>query len=289
MTFEGGMMMKLDALKTLIRVWPGIVVLSLMLSGNVASAQTTQPKPPPKTPVQKRVTPVVEAPTSQQWLSVAAVRLKPEMINDWVELQKTTVIPALKKAGVKMREVWQTAQFGEQFEYFIATPIDSLAQYDGEPPLRKALGEERYRAYLEKSRKMVASVHTSADLVRADLSHLGKMNGPPKFAVLTSVYVAPGRGQDLENLIKAEVLPAVKKTDITGYFVSQTAFGGDVDLYTTVALYDSFADIGKGSYVVRGMGQAAYDRFIRKTTGIVKRLERSIIRYNAELSFGSEQ
>lgn len=281
--------MRRDGLKTLPVVWLSMVVLSVTLLSQVAWAQTMQPKPAQKTQPQKKTVTTVEAPQIQQWMSVAVVRVKPEMINEWIDLNKTVSIPALKKAGVKQREVWQTAQFGEQFEYVIVTPIDSLAQFDGEPPLRKGLGEEGYRAYLEKSRRMITSVHTYAELARTDLSHMGKMNGPPKFAVVTSVYVAPGRGQDLESLIKAEVLPAVKKTDIAGYFVSHTAFGGDVDLYTTVALYDTFADIGKGSYVVRGMGQAAYDRFIRKTTGIVKRLERSIMRFNAELSFGGEQ
>jgi hypothetical protein len=263
-------------------------LLSVVLS-NSAPAQTPAPKPPPKTTVQKKSPPVVEAPPPiQQWMSVSIVQVKPEMINEWLELNKTVVIPALKKAGVKQRDVWQTAQFGQQFEYIVITPIDDFAQYDGEPPLRKGLGEEGYRAYLEKSRKMVAAVRTYAYLPRADLSHMGKTGWTPKFAVVTSVSVAPGRSQEFESLIRTEVVPAVKKTEISGYFVSQTGFGGDVNQYTTVALYDSFADIGKGSYVERGMGQAAYARFIRKTTGIVVRLERTISRHNSELSFGGQ-
>jgi hypothetical protein len=267
-------------------VWLCVGIFSVTLSSRIAPAQAPKPKEPQKTGVQKKSPPAAEAPPIQRWMSVSVVQIKPEMINEWIDLNKTVVIPALKKAGLKQREAWQTAQFGQAFEYILVTPIDSFAQYDGEPLIRKGLGEEGYNAYLEKARRIVASVRTYAELVRPDLSHTGKTNGPPKFAVVTSVSIAPGRAQEFESLIRTEVVPAVKKTEISGYFVSQTGFGGDVNLYTTVALYASFAEIGKGSYVVRGMGQAAYDRFIRKTTGIVVRLERIVARYNPELSFG---
>jgi hypothetical protein len=216
-------------------------------------------------------------------MSISVVRVKPDLINEFIEFVKNETIPALKKAGVKERTAWQTAQFGEGFEYTFITPIDSLTEYDGEPPIRKALGDESYRVYLEKSRRMTTSVHTYAVLVRPDLSNLGTTE-PPKLAVLNIVQVAPGRSQDFESIVKTEVLPAIKKAGVAGYSVRQHMFGGDANVYTTVTPYESFADVGKGSPIQQAMGAAGYSRFLRRTVGVVTRVDRVIVRLNVELS-----
>ncbi len=264
-----------------------VLVLSVMLLSQIATAQTAPPKSEAKPVPRKRPTAAAKAPAAPQWMSISVVRVKPDMTNEWIELNKNTVIPALKKAGVKERSCFTTAQFGEAFEYVLITPIETLAQYDGEPPMRKALGEEGYQAYLEKARRMVTSVHTFAEQSRMDLSYEGKMTGPPALAVVATVQVVPGRTQEFENLIKSTVLPAVKKAEAKGYYVSQSLFGGDISGYTTVTLYDSFADIAKGSPLLKGMGAAGYASFLRRTAGIVVHAERAVYRYNAELSFGN--
>ena len=267
----------------------GVLVLTATLFSRIAMAQTAPPKAAPKPPPPKKAAPTEVAPVAPPHLtSISVVRVKPEMVNEWIELNRKTVLPALKKAGVRERGCFQTAQFGESFEYVFITPIDSLAQYDGEPPLRKALGEG-YDAYVEKARRMVTSVHTFLDQERQDLSYEGKMTGPPALAVVATVTVAPGRTEDFENLIRTTVLPALKKTEAKGYYVSQTLLGGDISGYTTVTFYDNFADMAKGSPLVEGMGLAGYASFLRKTAGIVVRAERAVYRYNAELSFGPEQ
>ena len=265
-----------------------VLVLTGMLSSQIARAQSAPVKSTPKPPARKKAAPPAEASAAPFLTAVSVVRIKPEMINEWIDLNKNTIIPGLKKAGVKERGCFQTAQFGESFEYVFITPIETLSQYDGESPLRKALGQGGYEAYLEKARRIVTSVHTFADQARLDLSYAGKMTGPPALAVVAAVTVAPGRTQDFENLIKAVVLPAVKKAEAKGYFVTQTLLGGDISAYTTVTYYDNFADIAKGSPLVEGMGAAGYASFLRKTAGIVVRAERSVYRYNAELSFGGE-
>jgi hypothetical protein len=258
-----------------------LVFAGLILPG-FAQAQTTKPKPA------SPAAPVV-APAPPRLYQVSVIRVKPDMVNEWTELIKNTAIPALKKAGVKERACWQTAQFGESYEFVFLTPLESFAQLDEEGPMLKALGEQGYRSYLEKARRMVVSMRTYADQDREDLSYAGNMSLPPKLAVVATVTVAPGRTADFENLLKTDVLPAVKKGEAKAYFVSQTLLGGDISQYTTVTLYDSFADIGKGSPILRGMGgQAGYERFLRKTAGIVVRTERAVYRYNTELSFGLE-
>jgi hypothetical protein len=257
----------------------------------LAGAQEA-PKAAPKKPAVKTSKPMAHTP-APEWSSITVVRVKPDMVAEWQDLQKNVVNPALKKAGIKERGVFETAVFGESFQYVVINTITSLAQYD-EPmsPLRKTIGEEAFRDYQAKSRRCVVSSQTFAEVGRLDLSYMGKMasmTGPPKLAVVTSLSILPGRAAAFENLVKTEVLPVMKKADVIGYFVSQSMFGGDAWGYTSVIFYDSFAEIGKGSPFARVLGAAGASALFAKLGGVVAHQERMIARFNPELSFSAGQ
>jgi len=225
-----------------------------------------------------------------EWFSVAIVRVRPDSFVDWQNLQKNVVIPALKKSGLKSREIWEAGVFGEVTEVVVVTPIESFAQYDDVPRLRKALGEDAYRDYLEKVRKYVTSSRTMAAQSHPDLSYMGKMasmTSPPKLAVVNSTHVVPGHTFAFENLIKTEVIPAMKKVGVIGYVVSRTELGGDPYEYTSLTFYDNFAEIGKGSPVARALGTQGVVRLSAKISGMIASQERVVARYNSELSFQS--
>ena len=269
------------------------LVLCIAITALLAGAQeTAAPKSAPKKTAVKTSKPMANAP-APEWSSITVVRVKPDMVAEWQDLQKNVVNPALKKAGVKERGVFETAVFGESYQYVVITPITSLAQYD-EPmsPLRKTIGEEAFRDYQAKSRRCVMSSQTFAEVARNDLSYMGKtasMTGPPKLAVVTSLSILPGRAAAFENLVKTEVLPVMKKADVIGYFVSQSMFGGDAWGYTSVIFYDSFAEIGKGSPFVRVLGSAGASALFAKLGGVVSHQERMIARFNPDLSFSAGQ
>jgi hypothetical protein len=265
------------------------LALCIAMTALLAVAQNTPtPAAAPKKAAPKKAKPMADAPP-QQWQSIAVVNVKPDMVAEWQDLQKNVVNPALKKAGVKERGIFETAVFGPSFQYVVITPITSFAQYD-EPVglLRKALGEDAYRDYVAKARRCTLSVQTFAEVARLDLSYMGKMatmTGPPKLAVVNSLSIVPGRAAAFENLVKTEVLPVMKKADVIGYFVSQSMFGGDGYGYTSVVFYDSFAEIGKGSPFMRALGPAGSAAFFAKFAGVVAHQERMIARFNADLSF----
>lgn len=270
-------------------------VVSLISCIAVMSALTQAQNPAPQNAQPRRATrrtakPIAKAPAAD-WFSVSVVRVKPDMVTEWQDLQKNVVNPALKKAGVKERSVFETAVFGTSYEYVIVSPIASFAQYD-EPmsPLRKALGEDAWRDYITKSRRCIVSVQTFADLSRPDLSYMGRtasMTGPPKLAVVNTMSVVPGRAAEFENAIKTEVLPVMKKADVLGYFLNQTIFGGDGYGYTSIVFLDSFAELGKGSPFVRALGPEGASRFFAKFAGLISHQERVIARYNGDLSIAS--
>src|SRR5712664_3445431 len=52
---------------------------------------------------------------------------------------KRETIPMLRKSGLKSRDAWTTATFGEGFMYAFVTPIENFAQYDGDSRPLQAL------------------------------------------------------------------------------------------------------------------------------------------------------
>ena len=48
---------------------------------------------------------------------VTIVHVKPEMLTEWLDLQRNAAVPALKKAGIKTRTVYASGAFGEAFTY----------------------------------------------------------------------------------------------------------------------------------------------------------------------------
>ncbi|HXG91590.1 MAG TPA: hypothetical protein VNN73_04380 [Blastocatellia bacterium] len=269
-------------MKRVARIAPLLSLCILLLLATISTNQIgfAQNKPGQKAPAAQA--PAMPAP---QWLSVNVVRVKPDMLLEYQEFAKNETIPTLQKGGVKSREAWTTANFGEAYEYFYVTPIENLSQYDSPGPVIKALGEDGARAYGAKARRFIESSHTFAIQTRPDLSYAGKMGDAPKIAVVNWISIAPGRSADFENLIKSDVLPAVKKAGLQGYLVSQVMFGGDAYQYITLALADSFAEISKGSPVMRGMGQEAFNRFLPRVAGIILHQERAVVRFVPDLSF----
>src|SRR5260370_3525970 len=73
---------------------------------------------------------------------VTVTRVKPEMQNEWIDLQKNEVVPALKKGGVANRTVYATGLFGNAFEYIIVQPMGKFAEFDSPCAQAKALGPQ---------------------------------------------------------------------------------------------------------------------------------------------------
>ena len=226
------------------------------------------------------------SPTPRNWALVNVVTLKPEMAADWVEFQKTQTIPMQKKGGMKDRDVWASgAPFGDGFTYAILTPITKFVDYDQPPLVVRTLGAEGARAYNDKLRKMIASTKTYGIQDRAELSIQPGPNAKMIGAVLTETTIVNGHAAQYEAYIKDELMPTLKKGNVPGFFVSRTVFGGDANVYQTVQLFESFAEIDKGPVPTRVLGQAGAQAMEAKATTHIAGVNRTLIRYVPDLSF----
>ena len=188
---------------------------------------------------------------------VTLVRVKPDMLNEWLDLQKNEVMPAQKKGGVTTRTVLQTV-IGNSFEYAIIVPFPVFAALDGENPQQKALGAEAAARLAAKVRKCVDTQRTYL-LNRRD--ELAIAQGAAPAARTTVRRAAPGKQAEYLNYLKSDVLPAMKKAKetgkIAGYNVSTRGVGAQAGEITTTTYYNKFADLDAGNPAVAVVGQAA--------------------------------
>lgn len=228
-----------------------------------------------------------QAAPPSMWLVITQVSVKPEMIAEFQNFMKNTTNPALKKGGVKWREVWQSTNYaGDAFEYVIVAQFDKFAEFDGPTPLEKALGSQGFADWQAKAGSLVKSVHRYIVRTRPDLSSMSSMSkgSAAKLAIIHSAHVANGRNQDFENYIKNDLVPVMAKAGTT-YLVSQTVFGGNANEYVTLTMRDNFAEIDKGPVPVQVLGaDGAQKLFAKLPAGTVTHLERSIVRLVPELS-----
>ena len=68
--------------------------------------------------------------------SVIATEVKPDMVNEWMAIQKNELNPVLKKAGINKRNV-SRAVFGNTNEFISISPMDSRIVATGRP-MKKA-------------------------------------------------------------------------------------------------------------------------------------------------------
>jgi hypothetical protein len=216
---------------------------------------------------------------------VNVVRVKPEMVDAWIDFQATKTIPALKKAGVRQRDAYQSA-YGTGFEYRFVTPLATFADRDNPAsPIEQALGAAGAREYNEAYRKLIVGTQNSVIQGIPDTSLDPNPDSIYKVLVLSLVHVTPGRGNDYVSYIKNDLLPVQKQGQVKRYLVNQVIFGGDPNEYRTATFMEKFADLDAGPAAVRVLGQDGAAKLTQKTAGIVASIQRSVYLRNEALSF----
>lgn len=227
------------------------------------------------------------APPPSRHLMLTVVDLKPGALRPYIDHQKSTVVPALQKAGITWRESWRTAVFGETSQVAHVSDITTWDRFDGPGPLPTALGEAGYRAHLEKLASMVVRSQVYAIRTRPDLSYVADPAARPKMAILTRVDVKADKLADFERFLKGEWIAALKKGGGKHYTVSQVVYGGSTTEYHTLVGIDSFAELGKGHPVFNALGDDGVVKMMATSGQSTQRIERTVIRLDSEMSFGA--
>lgn len=217
--------------------------------------------------------------------SVTVVRLKPDMVDAWVDFQAKRTIPALKKAGITQRDVYRSA-YGQAFEFRIVQPAGKFAERDNPAsPIERALGAPAAKEYADTLRKMIASQQTWIIQGVADASFDPNPDAIHKILVLTTTHIAPGRAADYVNYLKGDLMPAQKKGQAKRFLASRVLFGGDNNEFRLATFEDKFADLDGDSPVLRALGAEGVAKLGQKTVGIVVSSQRVVYVREDALSF----
>jgi len=213
---------------------------------------------------------------------VVMVHVKPDMLNEWMDLQKNEFIPAQKKAGLATRTTYQTV-FGNTNEFLTVTPFGKFAEFDGQSQLEHTLGAVGAARLAAKLQKCLESreVFISNALPELSSAPAGQL---PALGVFTRVRVATGRLEDYEAFLKGEILPIYKKADV-GMTVSRRGLGANSNDVVQISWLNKMADIDIGSPITRALGPAGAAKLIAKTAGMGTLVEQVVRRRVADLSY----
>ena len=222
------------------------------------------------------------APATPARSQVVMVHIKPDMVTEWIDIQKNEVIPALKKAGVKTRTTYRTV-FGNSYEYISITPFDKFAQLDGQGPFVRALGAEGAAKLTAKLSKCTESRQVFISNPMPDLSNAPAGELPP-MGVFTRRRVAAGKMQDYQSFIKNEVLPVYKKAEAR-YTVSRRGLGANSNDVVSISWLSNAADLDSSSPIIRTLGQEGAAKLAAKGAGLTTLIETVVRQRVPELSY----
>lgn len=89
-------------------------------------------------------------------LRVVRTRVRPGMADQYLALIKNELIPAYKKAGIPSFRVRRIEYGGSRNDLTTSTPINKMAELDGDSPLVKAVGQTGATQWLNKAAQLIA-------------------------------------------------------------------------------------------------------------------------------------
>ncbi len=112
------------------------------------------------------------APEPPKMLMVWTAHVKQDKMRDAIEAERNEYAPAAKAAGIKAY-IFSTARFGAPNNQISSSMgIGSWAEMDSANPIRKAMGDEKYRAFSEKMGTLLEDYRYDVYRLDPDLSYI---------------------------------------------------------------------------------------------------------------------
>ena len=213
---------------------------------------------------------------------VTITHVKPDMVTDWVDLQKNEVVPALKKAGVKTRTVYVSGLFGNSFEYLTAQPFENFSDFDGANPLVKALDAPGAARLQAKLAKCIVSSNSFMSTRVDEISN--EVDPPPTVLVSVRYRVTPGKINDFQNVVKSDILPVYKKAKVN-LTVNHRGPGANPADVTVVTGYPKYANLNGGPFLTQQLGAAEAGKIQAKLAAVATVVEVVVRARVPDLSF----
>ena len=224
------------------------------------------------------VTRAQEAP----WMRVDILEVLPRELDEFIEVQIEHVNPALREAGVPWRSAWRTAEFGNVYERTFVTPMGDLADLDRGGPLAMTLNRGEMERLDERVRRTISGHRSYALRYRPELSVETGNPGGLSLAWITSLEVAPGRLADWQAFMRQR-LPQFQGDNVV-FGVYERYLGSGAAVWQLVENHASFTELERPTIMQRALGERT-SNVAAGLAGVVLSVERTVLRYDPELSF----
>ena len=226
--------------------------------------------------------PVTLAQETMPWMRVDIMEVIPEELNEFIEVQVERVNPALRRAGVPWRSAWRTAEFGNLYERMFVTPMNDLSELDRGGPLAFALDRRERDGIDERVRRTVSGHRSYALRYRPELSVESPNAGGLALAWITTLEVAPGRLADWQAFMR-ERLPLFRGQNVV-FGMYERYLGSGAAVWQLVENHSSFTELNDPTIMQLALGARTSDT-AAGLAGVVLSVERTVLRYDPELSF----
>ena len=219
------------------------------------------------------------------WIRVTTVKVRPDMVQEWREIQKNDIVPAYKKAKIPAYTVWQTSMFGDSYEYILVAPITKFEQFDGDGPLVVSMKPEDRVRVGNRMTKCIVSSHSSGLQMQAGIS-IRKEGAPmPDLIMVNQIRLQPKNVNAYLNYLKEDMKPVMQKADQPWWLVYRDTFGAEHTQITTVRSMKNWAEIDAGPLARRMLSPADYSRYTEKANALIESSTISMARLVKELSY----
>ena len=224
----------------------------------------------------------VAAQDSGSWMRVDTVQIRPDKLDDFVELYQEVINPALRRAGVPWRSAWETGEFGETYQRLFVTPMASFTELDRGGPLARSLEPRQLSRVRSRLREYTDSRQSHAVLYREDLSVESEdVTGLP-IARVTNLQIAPGRAAEFEAFLRSSLENFRSAGVVFGVYHRQ--FGPGPVIWQVVENLRSYGELSRGG-IIRAFGNDGSANVLAGLTGVVTAVERTILAYDVSLSY----
>lgn len=200
------------------------------------------------------------------------------MVEEFVAIQRELSERA-KEAGVPWRSVSRTEVFGDTYRFLIASPVTNLATFDEPGEAGPALS-----SLISRVQRCITGRQSYAVLALPDISNPLPESDDPDLMIVNMSIVAPGREGDYLNIMKTSVLPHFDEAKVH-HVTGSLAFGGEGG-FIHVFYVENFAELDKGSPVMRALGAEGAQEVTASFSGIVSRSELWLARILPGASYG---
>jgi hypothetical protein len=212
-------------------------------------------------------------------LRVQVTQVKPDMSAAFQDVQKNSIIPAMKKAG----RPWHT--------FVTVYPIASYAEFDQQPgALQRALGADEAAKVIAKLTPTIVGNRSWIQTLNQNMSISSNATTPPALVVVQDFQLIPGKNQEFADLMTSVYRPAYIKAGVKDFWVYNVNFGGPAGLVSTVRPIAKYAELdpqpGGGLLVRGGLTQEAAQLANQRRQTLVSGGETNLYRYVPDLSYG---